>query len=316
MKRNGIIGYDWIDGKPAAIRKQVITATDMVGLTRDLQLTSPPNWVPTPMEIYADKLGLLEEKPVTQGMQIGSLAEEVIAKKFSADKGFKVVHPKKTYVNSKYPFMGCSPDGFLYKPKGRKLIGGLECKKVRYSERSRWQDPKEGGDAAFHVIIQAVVCNIVMDAPCWYIAAWIDDDFWYYKVERDLKFEGIIIQRAEEFHRIVLEKKWEFGVPIDDTKAYGEIIRRITPAIVQECVAANSNMVTAYEKYCAIDAELKKLESQRQFLRNCVEKVMLGAKTMVDPNSGAILWRYVEKAGGPVSYIRKPTRELRIIKQE
>lgn len=77
----------------------------------------------SPITVYADKVGLKEDKPTSEAMRLGSDLESYVAQRFTEETGKKVRNDNYMYQHDVYPFITANID--------RVVVGenaGLECK--------------------------------------------------------------------------------------------------------------------------------------------------------------------------------------------
>lgn len=77
----------------------------------------------SPITVYANKLGLKEDKPTTEAMRLGTDLESYVAQRFTEATGKKVRNDNYMYQHDVYPFITANID--------RVVVGenaGLECK--------------------------------------------------------------------------------------------------------------------------------------------------------------------------------------------
>ena len=116
----------------------------------------------SPWSVWADKKGLVPEKPDSEAMRIGRDLEEYVAKRFTEASGYKVQRSNYMYKNAKYPWAIANID--------RKLVtagkSGLECKTT-----SAWNVKHyKGGSFPDRFYCQCVHYMAVMEMTRWYLA--------------------------------------------------------------------------------------------------------------------------------------------------
>ena len=113
---------EWLDW-----RRKGITGTDVSAVFGMNQYKSP-------YECYQDKLGLLPEIEDNNRMRMGRDMEDVVAKWFSEDTGFKVENRYGIYQSAEFPWMLANIDRWIV---GEKAI--LECKTASYMfQKDQW----------------------------------------------------------------------------------------------------------------------------------------------------------------------------------
>ena len=116
----------------------------------------------SPWSVWADKDGMIPEKPDSEAMRIGRDLEDYVAKRFTEASGYKVQKSNFMYKNEKYPWALANID--------RKLVtagkAGLECKTT-----SAWNIKHyKGGSFPDRFYCQCVHYMAVLEMTRWYLA--------------------------------------------------------------------------------------------------------------------------------------------------
>ena len=93
----------------------------------------------TPVDVYAEKVGLTEPKAENEAMHFGHVLEEVIAKEFSRRTGRKVRRRRRTDHHPEHTFLTCHIDRSV---DGEQEI--VECKNVGHYASGDWGE--DGSD--------------------------------------------------------------------------------------------------------------------------------------------------------------------------
>lgn len=163
-------------------RRKGIGASDVASILG----LSPFN---TAIGVYMDKLGLSEDKPMTEHMENGLLMEPFIIEKFKRSSGKKTYRPTKERWSTDYPFLFATPDALIAKEKA-----GLECKFINYN-LDAWLD-----GVPHYYMLQCQHQMLVYGYEHWYLAAQFGGNrFQYYHIKRDNELIDIILPKLKAF---------------------------------------------------------------------------------------------------------------------
>lgn len=167
-----------------AARRQGIAATDVPAILG----ISP--WK-SPVAVYAEKLGLVEDQTETRAMRLGRAAEPALLREYEIETGRRAVLSSSLYRHPDVNLLG-TPDAFeVIDPDG------IELKTSRRADG--WGEPGTD-DVPSHYLVQVAVYMALLERPRWYVAALIaGSDFRIYEVRRDMELEGVILEAAARF---------------------------------------------------------------------------------------------------------------------
>lgn len=154
----------------------------------------------SPMDVYADKIGVSNIRNDNEAMREGRDFEGYVAKRFTEATGLKVRRANVMYGSIKYPFMLADVDRLIVGSKnrsdGENGIVGLECKTASPYSAAQWED----GKIPLHYLAQCYHYMAVLNAKAWYIAVLIfGTEFKYVKIERDEEAIQNLIQLERHF---------------------------------------------------------------------------------------------------------------------
>ncbi len=153
----------------------------------------------SPLEVYADKLGLIPEKETNESMRLGNDLEEYVAQRFMEATGKKVRRANFMYMHDKYDFITTNVD--------REVVGenaGLECKTM--SPFSKYD--VENGEIPAQYYCQCQHYMEVMGYDHMYIAFLVyGKGFYWHKVDRNQDFIDQMIALELEFWHEFVEKQ-------------------------------------------------------------------------------------------------------------
>lgn len=132
------------------------------------------------LEVYADKKGIMPEKPQTEAMRLGTEMEDIIARRFMEKTGKKVRKLNYMFMHDDYDFITANID--------RDVIGenaGVECKMMLPFTKY----DVENGEIPTQYYCQCQHYMMVMGYDYMYIAILvIGDDFYWHKIEKNAEF--------------------------------------------------------------------------------------------------------------------------------
>lgn len=154
----------------------------------------------SPLQVIFDKLGMMQEKEINEAMRFGIEAEQYVADRFTEATGKETV----TFVNSisanpKYPFALASIDRFI----------PAEKTFVEIKTTSMWNVGKfKDGKYPANYYVQCVHQMAVLDVPYCYLAVYIPQvEFKWFKIERNMEEEEVLMQAEKEFWENYVLKK-------------------------------------------------------------------------------------------------------------
>lgn len=130
----------------------------------------------SPLKVYLDKIGKLEEQPDSEAMKQGRDLEQYVAERFTEETGKKVKRCNKILQHPDYPFMLANVD--------RLIVGedaGLECKTTSPYSKFKFSE----GEINPHYYWQSMHYMAVTGLPKWYVAVLIlGKDFQVFCIDR------------------------------------------------------------------------------------------------------------------------------------
>ena len=168
VRRRSIKGMgraEWLE-----VRRESIGGSDastIVGLSK---------WS-SPMSVWADKLGMLEEKPETEAMRMGRDLEGYVADRFTEATGKRVEKVNAILYNELYPFAHANIDRWVVGENA-----GLECKTTSTLDVRQFQ----GVEFPEQYYAQCVHYMAVTGAERWYLCVMVyGRGIFCYTLERD-----------------------------------------------------------------------------------------------------------------------------------
>ena len=206
----------------------------------------------TPVDVYLQKTGILEEDRSNAYTTWGERLEPLILMAYREETGRDLYHPENLPVrHPERPWQLATPDALVVG-----LALGVEAKTTHARNAWRWED----GLVPDPYLLQVAWYMAVFDVPSWDIAVLIGgSDFRVHTIERNEKLEAVILDSCDRFwHEHVLA-----GVPpaptVNDTNLsvlYSETDGRT--------VKAPSDIEGIALSYGKIRAQLKDLQIQEK----------------------------------------------------
>lgn len=234
----------------------------------------------TPMEVYADKLGVLPPKEDTEAMRLGRDLEEYVAQRFCEATGKKVRRLTETLRNPKYPFAHANID--------RRVIGekaGLECKFSNSLSLKRYKN----GEFPDEYYTQCVHYMAVTGWVRWYLAVVIVGvGIKIFTIERDeAEIEALMNAERDFWENNVLKQ-----VP---PKPHGtESDNTAINSLFKESEAGASVQLTGFKDKLRIRddivQQIKILENEKQRIEQEI-KLEMGGNETAETEEYSITWK-------------------------
>lgn len=254
-----------------AKRRQCVTGTDVA------RIVGISKWG-GPLDVYAEKLGLVEDKEPTEYMEWGNRLEALIAEKYAEVTGVEV--KKGEFLQD--DIFGGTPD-YLW----TNGLGGLECKTASSFMKAEWgaEHTDEIPQAYF---IQCQWYMHLTGVDRWDVAVLFDGrKFAIYNLEYRPMLVNELLKRARAFWN-------DHVVPQIPPKAAGSseainaIFRREFENI--ENVDAENDIVNAISNLIVLKSEIKHLEKRQENLENII-KARIGRSSGVFCAAGTATWK-------------------------
>lgn len=174
------------------------------------------------ISVYYEKIeqvsSAIEEN---EAMYWGNVLEDVVAKEFSKQTGFKVQKRNVMYQHPEHQFMLANIDR-IYIKDGR-VSGILECKTTNEYSKDNWKDDK----IPDHYYLQVQHYLAVTGFKEAYIAVLIGGNkFLFKKIDRDEELIGYLIKIESDFWKMVQGKT---PPPMDGSSDADELLKYLYP---------------------------------------------------------------------------------------
>lgn len=198
---------EWLE-----LRKQGIGGSDVSAIAGLNKWRSP-------IQVYMDKLGELEETEMNEKMYWGTRLEDLVADEFSKRTGLKVRRRNAILRHPEYQFMLANLDRMIV---GKNEL--LECKTAGEYAKGEW----EGEDVPAPYLLQIQHYMAVTGADACWIAVLIGgSNFIYKRIERDEELIQYLIDIEKNFWENHVLKR--IPPELDGSEASSELLKQLHP---------------------------------------------------------------------------------------
>lgn len=222
----------------------------------------------SPMMLYLDKIGELQDQEAGEAAQWGHKLEAVVADEFKARTGFHVQRRNAILQHEDYPFMLANVDRLVRTPEGE--WGVLECKTASEYKKGDW----EGENVPETYYLQLQHYLFVTGYKFGYLAVLIGGNkYRQYKVVADPEIHEFLVQLESNFWSMVTERRMPQA---DGNPATTEYLNRIYASVEKGKVAQLPPAAKdTYEQYLSAAEERKAWEAKEEEYKNQL-KAMVG----------------------------------------
>jgi putative phage-type endonuclease len=203
---------DWL-----GFRKTVLTASDMPAILGLVPWKSP-------LQVYAEKKGLMPQKAETEAMRFGKLLQPVIRQAYVEETGRQTENlgDYTLLVSQEHPWLGATLDYRILQPDGKPGDGALEAKSTGFMHKSEWEEtPPE------RYLLQLEVQLLVTGWQWGSLAGLIGGQmFRWADKDADLTVQANIIEVGKEFQRRL---ELEDPPPADWTESSKAALKALFP---------------------------------------------------------------------------------------
>lgn len=229
-----------------------------------------------PMQVYLEKIGEYEEEVNNDAVYWGNVLEDVVAKEFSKQTGYKVRRNNFLLQHPKYPFLQANVDRMIIsKEKGN---GVLECKTASEYLKEQWSNDEV--PVSYYLQVQHYLA--VTGLQWGELAVLIGGrDFRHFHIKRDDDLIDQMIQQAKFFWEQYVEKR--VAPPIDGSDSSSNILSSLYPESVPKTeIALPPEALMFIEQY----EEAKK---QEDFAKEQKKEAENKLKSVLGENEQGIL---------------------------
>lgn len=208
-----------------------------------------------PIDVYAEKLGLMPAQPDNIHMRLGRKLEPVIAELYTEETG-KALWEPGLLRHAEQPWIIGTPDRLLVDEPI-----GLE---IKFTNDRQWRNWTDGTNPA--VLPQVHWLLNLTDYEAWDIAALVGSDPRFYRVERDRDFENQLVEIGGRFWKDHVEK--QIPPPIDASDSYQQFLARQFPQRTAIRLDATPETTELAQKLKKFELEQKILEDRIGLVKN------------------------------------------------
>ncbi len=227
----------------------------------------------TPLNVYNEKLGLVDNNVSNRFTHFGQLLEPIIATEYERISGLKCHILEELIIHPQYTWMIGNVDRLVL-DGSKKVI--LECKTASMHTQDQWGE--QGTDQIPNeYLLQCAHYAIIYDAERVDIAVLIGgNDFRIYTYRRNKKLEeGIIAAEHKFWHEHILTQTPPLPQTLEDTAHLWSI------AHDKICQADNNVLAKAYD-LLRLKKQMSLLEQQEQSLKTELQAYMKEANSLLD----------------------------------
>ncbi len=236
----------------------------------------------TPIQVYMEKLGLVDPPEENEAMYWGKKLEDLVAEEFSVRTGLKVRRKNAILKHPKYPWMLANVD--------RLIVGrdeGLECKTAGAYKAGEW----EGDEIPWEYAIQCYHYMAVTGYSAWWIAVLIGGNrFVYKRIDRDEEIIANLIKIEADFWQNHVLK--QIPPDPDGSPASSELVKRLYPESNGLEVYLPSAVERWIEQYEQAAKEEKAAAERKEEAANNI-KMLLGECEVGRFRDWMITWRTI-----------------------
>lgn len=237
----------------------------------------------TPLEVFRDKRGEIEDRPETAPMRWGNLLEPVVRQEYSNVTGRDVLMPDGILRHDRHHFMlanldGFTTDGRIYEGKTARTAQG-------------WGEP--GTDEIPQgYLFQVQHYMLVTGYQLADVAVLIGgSDFRVYTVEADRELHEMLVDAEAEFWRRVTDN--DPPEPV----SYADAIARWGRTTNASSVIASREVVAAVEELRRLTGAEKLLGEQIEEQKAIVMKALGESETLIDDGGNTLCtWKLAKPA--------------------
>jgi len=239
----------------------------------------------TPIQVYMEKLGLIEPPEENEAMYWGKKLEDLVAEEFSIRTGLKLRRKNAILRHPDHPFMLANVD--------RLIVGkdeGLECKTAGAYKANEW----DGDEIPWEYAIQCHHYMAVTGYDAWWIAVLIGGNrFVYKRIERDEEIIANLIKIESDFWNNHVLK--QIPPDPDGSSASSELVKQLYPASNGLELDLPSAVERWIEQYQLAAEEEKAAAERKEEAANNI-KMLLGEYEVGRFKDWKIVWRSISSS--------------------
>jgi len=216
----------------------------------------------SPVQVYMDKIGLVEDREETLAMKLGRRLEPIIGELFTERTALQIV-PGEITQHPTHPLILGTPD-FLVVDRP----AGMEAKTTAWAREDEWGE--EMTDLVpMQYLIQCLGYLEITEREEWFLSLLVGGsrDFRIYRIPRNAEQQKRLIDFAENWWHQHVEK--QVPPPLDATASSAAYLKRMFPRHVEgQIVPADEVTAELIATYAHEKEMLDALETRTDALKN------------------------------------------------
>lgn len=219
-------------------------------------------------DVYADKTGLKPEIEDNEAMRQGRDLEDYVASRFCEATDKKVRRRNAILQHPEHTFMTANIDRWVVGENA-----GLECKTTSVLNRCKFSQ----GEFPPNYYVQCVHYMAVTGAERWYLAVLVlNKAFHVFTIERDENEIAALIEAEKHFWTNHIMK--QIPPTPDGSETTSEVIKQLFPEAREREEVVLFGYEDKIEQYLQLDSQVKKLEKQRDALKQDLQLALSDAE--------------------------------------
>jgi putative phage-type endonuclease len=238
----------------------------------------------TPMDVWVEKMGLVEPSEESYAMMRGRILEDAIAQWYGEFTGFDLHPGEEMPIEGKHPWMLASPDRYVDDDVSRFI---LEVKSARSADD--WGAMGTAKVPVYYATQGAWYMACKNMDRCDYAALFmINDEFRMYTVHRDMSVENRLLEVAGDWWQKHIVKGEQ--PDMDGSNAASKYLQDKFPKDAIEMRSATIDEEDLMLELDIVQSKLKQLESTKSKLQNEI-KACIGESAGLYTGSGKATWK-------------------------
>lgn len=262
----------------------------------------------TPLDVYAQKRGLLEAREDSDAMRLGRLLEPVVKSEWEHRTGGVVsIATPALLRHPEHEWMVASPDAWVF-TEGAEKPQLLECKNTSRFMASEWGD-EDLDEIPQEYLIQVQHQLCVAGAELCHVAVLIDGrSLKVYRIPRNERLIGAIVRAEGELWERI--KSGDAPEPDWTHSRTPDLIEAITREVSEREIELGEESQELWDRQRELAETIKASEKERSECRARIRYLMEDAGTGILPDGTRLVRRAVE-ATVVQAYTRKAYVDLR-----
>ena len=253
----------------------------------------------TAYDIYAVKLGLVEDLEASERMEWGKEFEQVIARKWARDRGIKIAWLDQT-IQGPEPWIYATPDFGVVD-----LDQGGDSKNIAY-QTDEWGEENTDQIPPYYAAQAHWQMIVTGWSRVWFPVLFGGNRLQTYVVHRDEAVEKAMLDVCGDFWKRHVEAQQ--APPIDFSESASRVLLETFPHAKEPAREASEEEIDLAADFARARAAKRAAERDYKTLANQLKERIGDAKAIVGPDF-KLSW--YEMGGSTYTVTRKPTRVLK-----